>query len=417
MTTDEIHDTDHPPACGCVSSAVRHSLGWLVIGNAVGLYLSLLLMFPGLQLAEWTYGRWMPVHLNVQLYGWTSLPLAGWLLWLFEVDKTRHAAWGQAAVAAWSAALAIGIVHWLGGITSGKIFLDWKGGALWAFTLAQGMLWVVLACAWHERRHAWNRTRRTGLLIGLIGLALVPVSLVFASSPTVYPPINHSTGGPTGSSLLGSTLFVIGLMLLLPRLTAHRTKSSRNLPMWIFFAASWIVFGATEAMGGTHRDAWQIAPMLMLLPWAWWLPHDWKHFEWPSGSAVWRRAMFAWWVALVLSGVLMFQGGILDRFKFTQGLVAHTHLAMAGFTTSFCALLCILITRRPLGGTTSVAAWHAAALVMVLVLAASGWLEGENVQWMSDPPAWRTLGFLLRTVCGAVMLAASAHWLWNRRNA
>jgi cytochrome c oxidase cbb3-type subunit 1 len=187
--------------------------------------------------------------------------------------------------------------------------------------------------------------------------------------------------------------------------------------MWVFFAASWIVFGVTEAMGGTHRDAWQIAPMLMLVPWAWWLPHDWKHFEWPDGSAVWRRAMFAWWVALVLSGVLMFQGDLLDRFKFTQGLVAHTHLAMAGFTTSFCGLLCILITHRPLGGTASVATWHAAALVMVLALATSGWREGENFQWMSDPPTWRTLGFLLRTLCGAVMLAASAHWLWKRRNA
>ncbi len=85
---------------------------------------------PAWQLGEWTYGRWVPVHLNVQLYGWTSLPLVAWLLSLYEVDRSRVAAWGPAAVWAWSAALAIGSWQWLSGVTSGKIFLDWKGGGL-----------------------------------------------------------------------------------------------------------------------------------------------------------------------------------------------------------------------------------------------------------------------------------------------
>jgi cytochrome c oxidase cbb3-type subunit 1 len=394
---------------------VHHALGWLVAGNLVGLYLSLLLLFPSLQVSPWTYGRWVPVHLNLQLFGWTSLPLIAWLFSLFEIDKTRHAAWGNAAVTAWSAALAVGALHWLGGITSGKIFLDWSHGALWALTAAQVMVWCVLAAAWHAQHKTWSRARRIGLLIGLIGLALVPVSLVFAASPAVYPPINRSTGGPTGSSLLGSTLVVVGLMLLLPRVTAQKAKNTRDPALWIFFAASWLVFGVTEAMGGTHRDARQILPMLMLLPWAWWLPHDWKRFVWPEGSAVWRHAMFAWWAVLVMSGVLMFQNGILDQLKFTQGLVAHSHLAMAGFTTSFCALLCVLITRRPVGGNVSVISWHSATLVMIVVLATSGWREGGDFHWMAEPPTWRTIGFALRALCGAVMLAASAHWLWTTR--
>ena len=122
------------------SSALRHALGWLVFGNAVGLYLALLLLFPALQAGPLTYGRWVPVHLNVQLYGWTSLPLVAWLFSIYQVDSSKARAWAPAAVWAWTAALALGALHWLGGTTSGKIFLHWKGGALWGFAAVQVVL-------------------------------------------------------------------------------------------------------------------------------------------------------------------------------------------------------------------------------------------------------------------------------------
>jgi cytochrome c oxidase cbb3-type subunit 1 len=398
-----------------LACAVGHSLGWLAFGNAVGLYLSILLLAPSWQLSEWTYGRWIPVHLNTQLYGWTSLPLVAWLITIYEVDRSRHAAWGPAAVWAWTAALALGVIDWLGGSTSGKIFLDWKGGALWAFTAAQVLLWCVLAMAWRDRSNTWNRMRKLATLAGLAGLALVPASLVFASSPAVYPPIDRTTGGPTGSSLQGSALVVVGLMLLLPRVVATLKKPRKSRGTWIFFGISWLVFGVTEAMGGSHFDAHQIGSMMFLLPWIWLLPKDWSCFDWPEGSAPWRRAAVAWWGMLVASGVLMYQPGLLDRLKFTQGLVAHSHLAMAGFTTSFCALLLILITKRRIGGNLSVVTWHVAALVMILALAIMGWLEGGFPSWMAREPLWREAGFALRALCGALMLAVSLGWIYQRR--
>ena len=391
--------------------AVRHALGWLVFGNAVGIYLALLLLDSRLQAGVWTYGRWVPVHLNVQLYGWTSLPLVAWLFSIYQVDESRHAAWGPAAVWAWTASLAVGVFHWLDGGTAGKIFLDWKGAALWSFVAAQGVLWLMLAAAWLDRKGKWSPMKRGGTFIGLLALALVPVSLVFAASPAVYPPIDRTTGGPTGSSLLGSALLVVGLMLLLPRVVAGPSSRDRSTVMWWFFGLSWVVFGITEAIGGTHRDAIQIASMLLLLPWVWLLPRDWQGFDWPAGSAFWRRAMFLWWGVLVVSGVLMYGDGVLDRIKFTQALVAHSHLAMAGFTTSFCALLCVLITKRKLGGRFSIVLWQAAALMMILVLAMAGWLEGAHPHWMVEAPVWRTADFVLRAMCGAVMFGVSLQWL------
>lgn len=401
----------HGSAVAAVPLAVRHALAWLVLGNAVGLYLALMLLWPGLQAGIWTYGRWVPVHLNVQLYGWTSLPLVAWLLSIYQVDDSRHAAWGPTAVWAWTAALAVGVFHWLGGESSGKIFLDWKGAALWSFVAAQGVLWLVLAAAWMDRKEGWSAMKRGTTLAGLLALAVVPVSMVFAASPSVYPPIDRTTGGPTGSSLLGSALFVVGLMLLLPRVVAGKSSRERNALVWVFFALSWVVFGITEAMGGTHRDAIQILSMLMLLPWVWLLPRDWRGFAWPAGSAFWRRAMFLWWGVLVISGVLMYHDGVLDRIKFTQALVAHSHLAMAGFTTAFCALLCVLVTKRALGGRVSVVLWQASALVMILALATAGWLEGANPHWMLETPLWRTAVFAIRALCGAVMFGVSLQWL------
>jgi len=398
-----------------VSTAVRHALGWLVLGNSVGLYLSLLLLHPAWQIGSLAYGRWVPVHLNVQLYGWTALPLVAWLISIYEVDRSRLRAWAPAAVWGWSGALAIGAWQWLHGVTSGKIFLDWSGGALWALIAAMMFFWCVLTSAWQERSGTWPPGRKRMTLAGLLGLALVPVSLVLAASPAVYPQIDRTTGGPTGSSLLGSSLLVVGLMLLLPRVLAGARHGVASRRVWIFFGVCWLVFGVMEAVGGSHHDAAQIGALGCLLPWAWWLPRDWGRFCWPDGTRVWRLALLGWWCLLVANGFLLYQPGVLDRLKFTQALVSHSHLAMAGFTTSFGALLVVLLTGRRLGSTSSVLLWHLAVLLMVVTLAVMGWREGAGPAWMDARQAWRGFGFLMRAHCGGLMLVVSVLWWWDRR--
>jgi len=396
-----------------VRAAIHHALGWLVCGNTVGLLLSLLLLKPEWQPGTWTYGRWVPVHLNIQLYGWTALPLVAWLFSMYDVGSSKAARWAPAAVWAWTASMALAAYGWLAGTTSGKIFLDWKNGALWGFIAALVVLWGVLAVAWYERAGQWTVLRKRVSLLGLVLLAFVPASMVMAASPHTYPPIDRTTGGPTGSSLLGSTLIVVGLMLLLPRMAGGAGKGRAGRGTWGFFLFSWAVFIITEVRGGTHFDAWEMFAMLYLLPWAWLIPRDWRGFDWPENTAVWRGAMLGWWGVLVISGLAMYAPGVLDHLKFTQGLVAHSHLAMAGFTTSFCGLLISLLTGNSLGGWKSVSAWHLAVLCMVAVLSAMGWREGTSVEWMAVPAGWREAGLTLRLLCGVVMWGASARWLYQ----
>jgi cytochrome c oxidase cbb3-type subunit 1 len=301
--------------------------------------------------------------------------------------------------------------QWLQGETSGKIFLDWRNSSLWAFVIALTILWCVLLVSFLNRSPQWRKIRQRVSLAGLIGLATVPILMLIAASPKTYPPVDPSTGGPTGSSLLGSTLMVIGLMLLLPRATDVEGRGKAGLGTWIFFGISWITFGVTEAIGGGHFDAWQIGAMLMLLPWAWLIPRDWSDFKWPPQTRAWRHAMIVWWALLVISGVAMYSPGILDHIKFTQALVAHSHLAMAGFTTAFCATILSLLTRRSIGGTRSVMLWNGAAFTMIITLAAMGWREGNSSEWMIIHAGWREAGMMIRTACGALMLGTSIGWL------
>ena len=167
-----------------------------------------------------------------------------------------------------------------------------------------------------------------------------------------------------------------------------------------------------EAVGGTHFDWWQNLSLLLMPPWAWLLARDWSGFTWPDDSRAWRAAMFGWWGLLVLTGYLMYFPWILDRIKFTQGLVAHSHLAMAGFTTSFCALLAVLLTGRRIGSAVTVILWHGAVVVMIATLGDDGMarrrralVDGDEVRtgaswdWCCEANAERS------------MLSVSVVWL------
>ena len=401
-----------------VREACGHALAWLAIANGVGLWLAVMLWFPDINRSEWTYGRWVPVHLNLQLYGWTSLPLIAWLFRLYKADAEPIRPWASAALWAWSACLMVGSVSWLSGNTSGKIFLDWTGAALTSFLVAQVILWIVLVSAWKSNQSTWDGKWRMGLLVILMSLGMVPVSLWFASSPAVYPPIDRSTGGPTGASLLGSSLIVVGLMLAMPRVAQLEGHGIKGKWMPVYFGLSWLAFFVFEKIGGTHRDVCQLISMAMLLPWACIIPRDWSGYAWPALSKSWRHAMLGWWILLVLSGWLMYQPGVLDRLKFTQALVGHSHLAMAGFTSSFCMLLVGLLTGSCVGSRWSVLTWNMAALGMVVALKISGWLEGAGWSWMIETPHWREIGWGVRAACGLVMWLISVKWWfeWNHRS-
>jgi cytochrome c oxidase cbb3-type subunit 1 len=402
-----------------VADAAWHGLFWLVFANAVGVLLALLLLVPALNkpLGEWTYGRWMMVHMNLELYGWTSLPLVGFLFHVYGANRGALAKWCRPVLWAWSAALAVGALSWLSGESSGKLFLDWSGYSRVLFPAALGTLWLLLAFAlvngWRDPQ---NPAARLGRIAGLAILLAIPFVLFVASSPNSYPPVNPATGGPTGESQLESSLAIVAILLVLPFGITRRKVGRRPV-----LAVSWVVLLMETilcaSMGGAdvsnHLPS-QYISLASVLVWVPLTPAYYAAFRWNENTRRWRWAFLGWWSALLVTGWIFFLPPVLDHFKFTDGLVGHSFVAMAGFTSS----LIIFVTVQLLGEggwifnrARSFWLWHGSVVAYVILMSVAGWREGFDPSFTIVPGTERDVLYILRLVSGILMLIASLDWL------
>ena len=403
-----------------MASAAWHSLLWLVVANCIGVLLAAMLLVPYINtlLGEWTYGRWMPVHLNLQLYGWCSLPLVGFLFAVFGVRREPVARWASPILCLWSIALGIGALTWLNGQSSGKLFLDWSGYPRVLFPLTLLCLWGLLAAAfaqeYRERLHV-HLAARALKLAGLMLLLLVPGLLYVASNPALYPPINPDTGGPTGASQLESTLVIIAILLLLPFGISDR-KNPRAAAItlaWIIFAAESLLCLALGRADVGHHKPTQWVSLGSLLVWIPLTPAYYAAFGWHERTLRWQIAFLCWWSILVPTGWMLFLPGVLDHFKFTDGLVGHSLLAMGGFVSSLLIFVLIQLMGDDgwiFNGTSSFYVWQGSVAAYVAIMFFAGWREGSDPAFSIVPGILRNSIYALRLMLGILILLASLDW-------
>lgn len=400
-----------------------HALGWLVAGCAAGLWMATVLLAPsaGGPLGALGYGRWAALHLDLTLYGWLALPILGLLFAAFGVAD-RPAA-GRAALVLWSGALAGGALSWLAGRSSGKLFLDWSGSAAVGFTLAQAAALAVLFAGFAgqlaARRRSGGAPVRVLVVRGalLVVLALVPASLMAAAEPGGYPPIDPASGGPTGNSLLGSTLALVAVLLAVPRLAglARRASRPRRSSAAPLLAVHAVVFLALGFADRGNDDPVQIAALASAAVWAWALPADLARFAWPPGARRWLVAAALWGSLLLVTGIVQFLPPALERAKFTHVLVAHAHLATAGFASACAAAMLHLglaptARARLLTEPVGFWLWQGATTLHLFALAALGAIEAADPSAVLRGGAAVDRLFVLRWLAGAGMLAAAARW-------
>ncbi|MFA6955959.1 MAG: hypothetical protein WC538_08830 [Thermoanaerobaculia bacterium] len=400
-----------------------HSFAWLVVGNAVGVLLALLLVVPslGTMLGELAWGRWASVHLAVQLYGWCSLPMIA-LLWRTYLASPRTGRLAPLAIDAWSGALAFGAVSWLLGTNSGKPFLEWSGASRWFFAAAMWVLAAALAAEFLAERRASAEVTRSlawrAKAAVLASLFFVPLVLALSASRSVYPAVNPHSGGATGWSLLGSTLGMIVIFIAAPVAAgARRTGSGRALAVAsIALALSGAVFALVSRGDRSNHEPAQIAALGTLLVWPPLLAWLYRQYEWPAGSKRWLGAFGVWGTLLVATAFVMFLPGILERSKFTNVLVSHSHVAMGGLVTSFGMLLLTSLDEsgraaRAAGDGVTFWVWQAALATHVGVLAFAGLHEGADPGLVFGPSTLIDGVYAIRALAGAVMLGVSAVWL------
>lgn len=400
-------------------TVARHSLAWLLVGSLVGLGMSLLLLRPewGVLLGPLTYGRWATVHLNVQLYGWCSVPLLGLLFrWYLPAHDERG---GPLAVQTWSGALLFSVVAWLAGEVSGKPFMEWRGLTRWIMPAAM----VVLAgelIAGYARRMRTDAVLLRGLkFISLLTLAAVPFVMAWAADPGLYPVINPDSGGATGGSLLGSTLGIVILFLIFPWMVnlPVRRRSAWLAGAWVLLAAHYGWFFALDHGHRSHHEQNQIVALFSLVLWWPVLVVYLRHFTWPAGSQRWLFAFAGWGALLLITALYTFLPGILDRWKFTNALVAHTHIAMAGMLTCYLVLLLVVLDqsgrhRDVLTNAVSFGLWHGGTYGMCGVLLWLGLLEADQPGLVFSSAPAAQIAYLARTLFGAGMTWAAYRW-WS----
>lgn len=403
-----------------VAEAAWHGLLWLVVGNSIGVMLAVLLLVPQLNalLGEWTYGRWIMVHMNLALYGWASLPMLGFLFRVYGADRGATAAWCRPVLWAWSAALIVGAGTWLSGESSGKLFLDWTGYARIVFPLAMLVLWLLLASAfvrsWRIANASW--AARGAKVLGLVMLLAVPLAIYIASSPHLYPAVNPDTGGPTGESQLESSLAVVAILLMLPfGLTQRNGRQTRVVAWsWVVLLAEALLCAGMQRGDTSHHSPAQFLSLGSLLVWLPLMPAYYAAFAWHARTQRWRKAMLWWWGGLVVSGWILFLPGVLDHFKFTDALVGHSFTAMAGFLSALLIFAMVQLLGEDgwiLTQTRSLHAWNWGVLAYVLVVTVAGWLEGSDPAFTITMGPLRNVLYMLRLATGVIMLAASLEWL------
>ena len=402
-------------------SAAWHSLLWLVTANSIGVMLGTLLLFPALSrlLGEWTYGRWMMVHMNLELYGWTALPLVAFLFKAYGADRGRLAIWCRPALWAWSASLAVGSISWLSGHSSGKLFLDWSGYARLAFPAALIVLWLVLLVAFAAgrfRKHSSSIAAQAAKLAGLFILLAVPFAIYFAADPNIYSAVNPDTGGPTGTSQLESSLAIVFILLMLPfGITRRKAGRSRAIAVgWAVLLAEALLCAALSRADVSYRHPAQYLCLGSLLVWLPLTPAYYAAFEWRSNTRRWRLSFLWWWAALVITGWIFFLPPVLDRFKFTDALVGHSFIATAGFTSSL--LIFVMVQLLGEGGwifnrTRSFYVWHASVVGYIAVMIVAGCREAADPAFTIVPGVARNVLYSIRLLTGVLMLAASIDWL------
>jgi cytochrome c oxidase cbb3-type subunit I len=403
----------------------RHSLLWLVTGNLAGVLLAVLLLVPSLGtiMQPFTYGRWVTVHLNASLYGWASIPLIG-LLFQQYLPRRNRSRMGEAAVMVWSGVLLFSLIGWLTGHTSGKLFMEWSGPSRWAVLFGMGFLALSLWVAFFQRLRE-DVSPRTGKaiialkVIVLLALSLIPAVMYLAANPALYPPVNPDSGGATGGSLLGSTLAIVAIYWVMPFVLGLKRdgRPGTAVPTFVILIIHFIAFTFLDHSDQSHRDVIQIIALSSLLIWVPLLIRHFRRFEWPAGSRPWLLAFACWGAILSLNGVFTFLPGILDHWKFTNALVAHVHIAMAGMVTSFNVLVLVMLNHRTslrynFSDTYVFWFWQIGTIVHALSLLAAGSLEAMNPGWLFTGHPLMNMLYLIRLFAGLFMLAASLKWLW-----
>lgn len=171
-----------------------------------------------------------------------------------------------------------------------------------------------------------------------------------------------------------------------------------------------------EHGNATNESLNQIFGLGVLLVWVPLIVWYHRGFEWPSDLRLWQYAFYAWWGLLTVDGFITFLPGVLDVLKFTNAMVAHAHLAMAGMVGSLNMLILGSLgpskASDPWLDRSAFWCWQLGTLAYVVVMTGEGVREGLQPQVLWGENGLTQALYLVRLLAGVSMLVASVRWCW-----
>lgn len=142
---------------GPVLAFFASSVVWLLIGTIFGLIASLKFNFP-----DWlgsypalTFGRIRPTHLNIVIFGWASMALAGCYIWLTARLCITEIHWKKllyVSVFLWNTGVLYGVIDLLNGGSRGMEWMEFNYGATILIAIAATLLSLSILKTFTIRR-------------------------------------------------------------------------------------------------------------------------------------------------------------------------------------------------------------------------------------------------------------------------
>jgi cytochrome c oxidase cbb3-type subunit I len=250
------------PVLWCLTSAVL----WLLCGSLAGLISSLKLHMPDWLVTEaWlTFGRIRPAHLNMVIYGWSSLAGVGIVLWLIPRLLRTDLVGGRFASAGavvWNAGVAGGIASILLGYSTGLEWLEFPFPPACLLLIGGALMGVPLILTVRRRQ-----VKHLYVSVWYLGSALLwfPLLYAVANAPGVHFGVEQATmNWWYGHNVLGLWFTPLGLATayyLIPKILGTPLYSY-NLSLVGF----WTLAFFYSQVGGHHLIGGPVPTWLITL--------------------------------------------------------------------------------------------------------------------------------------------------------
>lgn len=435
------------PALLCLALAVV----WLVLGSFAGLVSSIKLHAPDWLTAQaWvTFGRIRPAHLNMVIYGWSSLAGIGVALWMTpRLLKTRlvGAKYAYAGAIIWNVGVVAGVASILMGYSAGLEWLEFPPEAAILLVIGGALLGIPLLQTLQQRR-----VKHLYVSVWYMGAALLwfPVLYTVANIPGLHFGVEQATmNWWYGHNVLGLWFTPLGLAAayyFIPKVLG-RPIYSYHLSLLGFWSLAFFYsqVGGHHLIGGPV-PTWLVTlsivqSVMMVIPV---IAVAINQHMTVLGN--FRALRYSPTLRFIVFGAMMYTlasvQGSLEALRsvnavthFTHFTIAHAHLGLYGFFAMvmfgsiYFVMPRILEREWPSAKLISLHFWLVVAGfgVYFVGLSMGGWLQGlamldakrpfmDSVTLTLPYLQWRSVGGGLMTL-GHLVFGGHFLWMLARQN-